>query len=90
MSSVPRATRREPPTPTEELHILRKLGLRPDFFCGAITPAERGARLRKALDEKRVGRIPVFRGYDETWAEACDRWYGPAPISTDQPTLETV
>lgn len=89
-ANVPRATRLETPTPTEELHIIRKLGLRPDFFCGAITPAERGARLAKVLHEKGVGRIPVWRNRDEYWNEALTRWYGVDPISTDQSQPETV
>lgn len=76
--------RLEPPNPTEELHIIRKLGLGPAFFCGAITPAERGARLAKVLHAKGVGHIPVWHGRDETWDDACERWYGVAPIRVDE------
>lgn len=90
MSDVPRATRIELPTPTEELHIIRKLGLYPNFFSGAATPAERGARLAKVIREKHVGRIPVWRNRDDTYDEICLRWYGVQPISTDQPQPETV
>jgi hypothetical protein len=90
VSDVPRATKHpQPPTPTEELHIIRKLGQRPDFFCGAVTPRERGERLRRVLDQKRVGHIPVFRGDDETWYDACLRWYGVGEL-TDQPQGESV
>ena len=88
--SLPRGRRLETPSPIEELHIIRKLGLGPDFFCGAVTPAERGARLANVLHDKRVGRIPVWRGRDETWNEALVRWYGTEPIATDQPQPETV
>lgn len=83
------STRIEPPSPTEELHIIRKLRLRPDFFCGAITPAQRGERLRKFLLENGLDRVRITREGDETWLEACARWYG-TPISTDQPATETV
>lgn len=73
----------EPPSPLEELHIIRKLGLRPDFFCGVTSLTERGERLAKALADKGVGHIPVFRGRVEDWDSACLRWYGVAPIKTD-------
>jgi hypothetical protein len=89
-SNVPRATRLEPPSPKEELHIIRKLGLPVDFFCGAITPADRGARLHAHLAAKGLGRVRVTRDGDETWEQAVSRWYGSAPISTDQPHTETV
>ena len=79
----------EPPSPTEELHIIRKLRLMPDFFCGAITPLQRGERLQKFLHEKALGRVRITRDGDETWAQACERWYGAAPIATDQPQTET-
>lgn len=88
--NVPRGRRLETPTATEELHIIRKLRVMPDFFCGAVTPAERGARLRKFLRERGLERVRITRDGDETWLDASYRWYGPDPISTEQPQPETV
>ena len=83
--SPSRARVTDPPSPLQELRICKKLALSPAFFSGLTTLAERAERLRRVIVEKGVQRIPAFRGSDETWAEAFQRWYG-EPIS--QPTQE--